>query len=375
MRNPDQFLPANLSAVSRLLHTTTTVGDSAPRIAVGASTGGHYQRRGNDTVAILEQGLSLLESAAGAVCFDSGISAVNHTLLTLCKPRQTVLFEEDLYYGTRRLEDFLAGWGMNVLRARLNDPDALAVALAHKPAFVFFEPLTNPPLNVIDIATVSRAAHAAGATVIVDNTLMPGLCRPLKLGADIVIHSLTKYINGHGDSLGGAVLSNDQGLNERIRSSLEKLGGVLSPFAAYLHIRGLKSLHVRMPRHCATAMAVAKHFQDNPKVTEVHYPGLAGDPGHDIATRQFSDFGGVLALGFAGCQVPWHQFGQYFKMCRFLASLGETETLCVFRNGTMRETHQAGRIGRIAVGLEDADDIIADVAQAIDRFTATSAEG
>ncbi len=373
MSEPSTNLPDNLTAVSRLLHTMTTEGDSAPPIAIGASTGHHYQRRGNETVRLLESGMALLEGGGSAVCFDCGISAINHTLLTLGKPGQTALFDEHLYWGTRRLQEGLAQWGMNVLTADFADGASLAAGLAEKPALVFFEPITNPGLNVIDVAAVSQAARAAGAMVIVDNTLMPGLCEPLAMGADIVIHSLTKYINGHGDALGGAVIGNDEKLMKRIRHSLENFGGVLSPFAAYLHVRGLKTLHLRMPRHCSTAMAVAEHFADHPKVTEVQYSGLASDAGHELASRQFSDFGGVLAMGFVGCDVHWRAFGQYFRLVRFLASLGETETLGLFRKASLRATGERGRIGRFAIGLEDPADIIADIDQAIDKFMDPSA--
>jgi cystathionine beta-lyase/cystathionine gamma-synthase len=362
-------LPDTITDVTRLMHTMTAGQDSAPPIAIGASTDSDYQRKGNRTVTMLEDGLCVTEGARYCTCFDSGVSATHHLLVTQCKPGDTLITHEQLYWGTIRAEQFAEHRGVNILKVDLRDEDALRDAMKNNPVMVLFEPISNPELHAIDIARVSQIAHEGGALVAVDNTLMPLLCNPLKLGVDIVMHSLTKYINGHGDALGGALLCNDEKLHRDFRYSREWLGGVLNPFAAYLHMRGLKTMHLRLPEHCRIARAVAEHLAKDPRIAKVRYPGLPDDPSYAIASKQFSDFGGVLTLAFDDIEYKWSDdpdISHHFKLVRFMASLGETETLAIVFHSRDPETGAYRVALRISVGMEDPKDLIADIEQAID---------
>ena len=365
----DHPLPKNITDVTRLMHTMTAGQDSAPPIAIGASTDSDYQRKGNRTVAMLEEGLAVVEGAKYCTCFDSGVSATHHLLITQCKPGDTLVTHSQLYWGTIRAEQFAEHRGVTILKVDFRDDDALAEALKTNPVMALFEPISNPELHAIDIAKVSRMAHAVGAIVAVDNTLMPLLCDPMTLGVDVVMHSLTKYVNGHGDALGGALLCNDEKLHNEFRYSREWLGGVLNPFAAYLHMRGLKTMHLRMPEHCRIARAVAEHFAADPRVASCRYPGLPGDPSFAIASKQFTDFGGVVTLAFDDIQYKWSDdpdISHHFKLVRFMASLGETETLAIVFHSHDPETDTHRVALRISVGMEDPADLIADIDQAID---------
>jgi cystathionine beta-lyase/cystathionine gamma-synthase len=369
-------IPGPLSKITQLLHAMSEETDSAPPIAIGASTGHRYQRQTNETVAMLEHGLALLEGAEYGVCFDCGIGAIHHIIVGLAKPGQTIAFHQDLYWGTIRIEHICEQWGINVLRVDLTDPAARAEAMAQKPAMVFFEPISNPLLTVTDIAALAADAHQAGALLIADNTLMPTRCKPMELGVDIVVHSLTKYINGHGDALGGVVLCDDKDIHKTLLLSRESIGGVLNPFAAYLHIRGLKTLHLRMPEHERIAMTVAQHFDGHPGIKQVRYPGLPGDPHHALAARQFSGFGGVLTLAFKNVHPDWRGYFNMtgaFNLVRSMPSLGETETLCIFFNDYKPEPERTW-IMRLAIGLEDPADIIADIEQGLARIALPNPE-
>ncbi len=369
-------IPGPLSKITQLLHAMSEETDSAPPIAIGASTGQRYQRQSNETVLMLEHGLAFMEGAEYGVCFDCGIGTIHHIIMALAKPGQTIAFHKDIYWGTIRIENLCEQWGINVLRVDLTDPAARAEAMAQEPVLVVFEPVSNPMLTVTDVAALAADTHAAGAKLIADNTLMPTRCKPIEMGVDIVVHSLTKYINGHGDALGGVALCNDEATYRALLQSRESIGGVLNPFAAYLHIRGLKTLHLRMPEHERIALTVATHFENHPGIKQVRYPGLESDPYHAIAAKQFSGFGGVLTLAFKNVHADWRGYfnmNAAFNLVRSMPSLGETETLCIFFNDYQPEPERVWSM-RLAIGLEDPADIIADIEQGLARIAKPNPE-
>lgn len=239
---------------------------------------------------------------------------------------------------------------------------------------VHFEPVANPALEVVDLRQVVKLAYDAGAKVIVDNTwLSPALLRPLELGADAVVHSLTKYMGGHGDALGGAVITRDDELFEGLNLTKSIFGGTLSPFNAYNILRGISTLAIRMKQHCANAQKVAQFLASHPAVLEARYPGLPGDPHHETAEKLLEDrgFGGMVGFVIAGGQAAQRVFAESLKLCKPWVSLGELLTLVYVRAPEPRKGVPEGYI-RLSVGLEDVEDIIADLDQALNRTTGGS---
>jgi len=232
---------------------------------------------------------------------------------------------------------------------------------------VYFEPLSNPGLDVIDVREVARMAHQAGAVVVADNTfLSPALLRPLALGVDVVVHSATKFLCGHSDALGGIVISNDREFIAKLRRGRNIYGGVISPFNAFLILRGIGTLPVRMKQHGANAQRIAEFLAQHPAVAETRYPGLPGDPGHETAKALLSGFGGLVGFVITGGQAASDLFGNSVKLCRPWVSLGDIGTLLYRRWPEPRKGIPEGYV-RMSVGLEDADDIIADLDQALNR--------
>lgn len=334
-----------------------------------------YQREGNPTQDRLEAALAAIEGggpASGALAFASGMAAAA-TLLQSLPAGSRVLFHRDIYSGVRQLAlDFLPRWGMAPVFANLADASEVAGALAGDVRLVWAETPTNPQLEILDLAGLAQAAHAAGARLLVDGTFAtPALQRPLALGADIVLHSTTKYLGGHSDVLGGALIfaagPAAEGWLETAARTRRRLGGTASPFNSWLVLRGLRSLACRMERHSENAMALAKALQGHPALSRVLYPGLSTHPGHAIASRQMSSFGGMLALRLAGGRAAAVATAARLKLFLNATSLGGPESLVEHRASSDGPgTTTPDDLLRLSIGLEHPEDLLADLRQALD---------
>ena len=338
---------------------------------VGKHKGYDYARTGNPTRTALESCLAALEEAAHGLAFASGMAATA-TLFSTLKPGDHVVLGDDVYGGTYRLlSKVLAEWGLAFDTVDLTDPAVVRAAMREETRMVWAETPTNPLLKVVDIAAVAEVAHAANARLVVDNTFAsPYLQRPLTHGADVVVHSTTKYLGGHSDVVGGAILTSDGELHERLAFLQNTAGAVPGPFDCFLVLRGVKTLALRMDAHCAGASAVAAFLAGHPKVTAVHYPGLESHPGHEVARRQMDGFGGMVSfeLGSAEAALAVAAGTELF----FLAeSLGGVESL-IEHPGRMTHMSTAGSplevpdtLVRLSVGIEDPEDLIADLDRAL----------
>jgi cystathionine gamma-synthase len=330
-----------------------------------------YARGGNPTRAAFEAALAALEGGERCFAFASGMAAETTLLLTL-RPGDHVLLADDVYGGTYRLLSKVLGpWGLAFDTCDLTDPTSVRDAVRAETRFVWVETPSNPTLKIVDIEAVSSAAHAGGAKVVVDNTFAtPAAQRPLALGADVVVHSVTKYIGGHSDLIGGALVTRDAELAEPLGFLVSAVGAVPGPMDSYLALRGLKTLAVRMERHASSAGAIATFLASHPKVNQVYYPGLASHPGHEVAARQMSNFGGIVSftVGSAEEAVVIAQRTELF----FLAeSLGGVESL-IEVPGPMTHASVAGspievppELIRLSVGVEHPDDLIEDLRRAL----------
>jgi len=339
--------------------------------AVGRPKRYDYARGGNPTREAFQTALASLEGGTSGLAFSSGLGAETTLLLTL-SPGDHVLLANDVYGGTYRLlARVLQGWGLAFDVVDMTDLDALRAAVRPQTRAVWVETPTNPLLKVIDIAAAADIAHAADARCVVDNTFAtPYLQRPLELGADVVVHSVTKYLGGHSDLVGGAIVTSDDELAERLAFLQNAVGAVPGPMDCYLALRGLKTLAVRMQAHCRGAHAVAGSLAAHPKVVRVHYPGLPDHPGHAIAARQMRDFGGMVSFEVASKDeaIRVVQSTQLF----FLAeSLGGVESL-IEVPAPMTHASVAGSpleisdtLIRLSVGIEHPDDLIQDLARAL----------
>jgi cystathionine gamma-synthase len=342
---------------------------------VGGTRGGYeYSRTANPTRTALEECLAALENGAKALAFASGMAAEDCLLRTLCRPGDHVLIPADAYGGTFRLFDkVLTRWGVSYGTVRQDDLDAVAsVAADRKPTLIWAESPTNPLLSIIDIEALAEVAHARQALLVTDNTFAsPYLQRPLDLGADIVVHSTTKYIGGHSDVVGGAVIVKDTAHVADLAFNQNATGGVAGPFDAWLTLRGVKTLAVRMDRHCANAALVAEMLSGHPAVSEVFYPGLPEHPGHAVAKAQMRDFGGMVSFRVAAGEAKAVEVCGRTRLFTLGESLGGVESLI---EHPARMTHAStsgsplevpGDLVRLSVGLEDPGDLIADLNQAL----------
>jgi cystathionine gamma-synthase len=342
---------------------------------VGRPRGGYeYARTANPTRTALEQCLAALEGGPAALAFASGMAAEDGLLRTVCSPGDHVLIPDDAYGGTYRLfARVLSGWGLSHSVVPMSDLAAVREQLAARPVrMIWTETPTNPLLNIADIRALAQAAHEASAMLVVDNTFAsPYLQRPLALGADAVIHSTTKYLGGHSDVIGGAVVVADPDLAERIAFIQNATGGVPGPFDAWLTLRGIKTLAVRMDRHCRNAMRVAQMLAEHPAVAEVFYPGLPTHPGHKTAQEQMRAFGGMVSFRvLAGEEAAVRTCGRT-RLFTLGESLGGVESLI---EHPARMTHASvtgsplevpGDLIRLSVGIEDCDDLLDDLRQAL----------
>ena len=358
---------APYGAVNVPIYQTSTYAQPA----VGEPKVWDYARGGNPTREALQQALASLEGGARAFCFGSGMGAETTLLLTL-RPGDHVVLADDVYGGTfRLLTKVFEDWGLSATTTDLTDPEALAGAIRPETRFVWVETPSNPLLKIIDIASVSEVAHAAGARVVVDNTFAtPALQRPLELGADVVVHSVTKYIGGHSDLIGGAVVTSHHDLIERLAFLTNAVGAIPGPMDCYLALRGLKTLAVRMRAHGEHAALVASFLAGHPKVRHVYYPGLPSHPGHDVAARQMSGFGGMVSFTVGSAEEAL-EVARRTRIFFLAESLGGVESL-IEVPGPMTHASVAGsplevppELVRLSVGLEHPDDLIADLARAL----------
>jgi cystathionine gamma-synthase len=342
---------------------------------VGGLRGGYeYSRSANPTRTALEQCLAALEGGPAALAFASGMAAEDALLRTVCAPGDHVLIPDDAYGGTYRLfARVLAGWGISYDVVPMSDLAAVRARLAARPVkLIWTETPTNPLLGIADIRALAQAAHAEGALLVVDNTFAsPYLQQPLVLGADAVVHSTTKYLGGHSDVVGGAVVVADSGLAERIDFVRNATGGVPGPFDAWLTLRGVKTLAVRMDRHSRNAMRIAQMLAEHPAVAEVFYPGLPTHPGHKTAQEQMRAFGGMVSFRLlAGEEAAVRTCGRT-RLFTLGESLGGVESL-IEHPARMTHVSVAGSelevpadLIRLSVGIEDCDDLLDDLLQAL----------
>jgi cystathionine gamma-synthase len=352
-------------AIAPPIHLSTTFGRDEENALIGPS---QYIREGNPTQSLLEEALAPIESGEAALAFASGMAAGVAVLESLEKGSHFIL-PSDVYYGYRVVaNDFLSRAGLTFDAVAMEDTAALKQALRPNTKLVWLESPSNPLIKVTDLEAAARLAHSVGALVIVDNTFAtPVLQRPIALGADVVLHATTKYIGGHSDVQGGAlVFARRDSFFEKVQHARHILGGVGSPFNAWLALRGLRTLPVRMERHSSNALAVARALAKHAGVSAVHYPGLESDPGHAIAKRQMSAYGGMLSFRVkAGREAAIKTVGRVRLFTR-ATSLGGTESLVEHRatsEGPASTTPQD--LLRLSIGLEHPDDLIADLDQAL----------
>jgi cystathionine gamma-synthase len=339
--------------------------------AVGRHQGWDYARSGNPTRDALETAIASLEGGSHGIAFASGLAAGDAVLRTL-EPGDHVLMANDVYGGTFRQLDRVHGpWGLEFDPIDLSDLDRVEATWRPATRMLWIETPTNPLMSIFDIAALSRFAHEREALVVVDNTFAtPYLQQPLALGADIVVHSTTKYLGGHSDVIGGAVVTSDDGVADRIRFLQNAIGGVPGPWDVWLVLRGLRTLPVRMRAHCDNARAVVAALRDLPAVSEVLWPGLESHPGHDVAAAQMRDFGGMVSFRMRSRDAALRACDR-FEVFTLAESLGSVESL-VEHPGLMTHQSVAGSplevpddLVRLSVGIEDANDLVADICKAV----------
>ncbi|WP_226363014.1 cystathionine gamma-synthase [Pseudonocardia sp. ICBG1142] len=358
-------------AVTTSIHTSSTYAQDG----VGGTRGGYeYSRSANPTRTVLQDQLAALEGGRHAHAFGSGMGATDTLLRILLGPGDHLVIPHDAYGGTFRLVDkVLSGFGVEHTPVDLADHDALRAALRPTTKVVWCETPTNPLLGIADIAALAGVAHEVGARLVVDNTFAsPYLQTPLALGADVVVHSTTKYVGGHSDVVGGALVTDDDALSEQIAFVQNSTGSVPGPFDAWLTLRGAKTLAVRMERHCDNAERVAEMLSAHPAVASVLYPGLPEHPGHEVAAKQMRRFGGMVSFLAAGGRDAALRICAGTRLFTLAESLGGVESL-IEHPGEMTHASTAGSmlevpdsLVRLSVGIEDADDLLDDLRSALD---------
>ena len=344
-----------------------------------------YTRSGNPTRDVLATALADLEGGAGALVTATGMGAIATVLHALLAPGERLLAPHDCYGGSWRLFTALAAKGLFEFETcDFTDATQLEAALERRPQLVWIETPSNPLLRITDLEAVIGAAHAAGAIAVADNTfLSPALQRPIAFGADVVVHSTTKYINGHSDVVGGAAIARDPAILEQLEYWANALGVTGSPFDSYLTLRGLRTLDARLRIHQENAAALAELLAEHPAVAAVHYPGLASHPGHAIAARQQAGFGGMLSFELAGGEEAVRAFVDGLTCFTLAESLGGVESLVAYpvtmsHAAMSEEARSAAGIGsgllRVSVGIENVDDLKADFGAALARADAVTRE-
>ncbi|MDX6203746.1 MAG: cystathionine gamma-synthase [Frankiales bacterium] len=359
--------PVTGAVVTPIFQTSTFA-----QAAVGEPTGYEYSRSGNPTRAALEECLAALESGSRGLAFASGLAAEDCVIRTVCRPGDHVIIPNDAYGGTYRLFAAVAErWGVAYTAVDQTDLEAVRSAVRPQTRVLWCETPTNPLLNISDIAALAGLAHASDALLVVDNTFASSyLQQPLTLGADVVVHSTTKYMGGHSDVVGGALVVGHPDLGERLAYHQNALGAVAGPFDAWLVLRGIKTLAVRMDRHCGNARRVADHLGSHPLVQRVLYPGLPDHPGHDLACRQMKDYGGMVSVLMADEEAAVSLCNRT-RLFTLGESLGGVESL-IEHPARMTHASAAGsplavspRLVRLSVGIESIEDLLRDLDQAL----------
>jgi cystathionine gamma-synthase len=340
---------------------------------VGGLRGGYeYSRSANPTRTALEECLAALEGGRRGLAFASGLAAEDTLLRAVCAPGDHLIVPDDAYGGSFRLfSKVLARWGVDCTPVSLHDLPAVAAAVRDTTRVIWCETPTNPLLGISDIAGLAEIAHDAGVLLVVDNTFAtPYLQQPLALGADVVVHSTTKYMGGHSDVVGGALVAADDEVADQLTFHQNAMGAVPGPFDSWLVLRGIKTLGVRMDRHCANAERVAAMLQEHPRVRSVRYPGLPEHPGHEIAAKQMRGFGGMVSFQVDSEETALDFCGRT-TIFTLAESLGGIESL-VEHPGRMTHQSVAGSqlevpadLVRLSVGIESIEDLLADIAQAL----------
>jgi len=368
-QDPD---PATGAIITPIYQTSTFVQD-----AVGEHKGYDYARSDNPTRTALQTALASLEGGSWGLSYASGLAAATNVFYLL-RPGDHVLLSNDAYGGTYRLvAKVIANFGIEFDLVEMSDLDAVRTSLKPNTKLVWVETPTNPYLKIVDIAGVAEIAHESGARLVVDNTFAsPYLQQPLTHGADLVLHSATKYLGGHSDVIGGALIGNDDETYATLKFMQNAAGAVPAPFDSWLILRGIKTLGVRMERHCANAMAVARFLQEQEMVEEVFYPGLESHTGHDIAKRQMSDFSGMVSFTIRGGFDAAKSFVESTSVFQLAESLGGVESL-IEHPGQMTHLSVAGtgaavadNLIRLSVGIEHIDDLLGDLGSAIGAVSA-----
>ncbi len=366
------FDPTTGAVIPPVYFTTTFVQDGIG----GFRNGYEYARGGNPTRTALQELLASLEGGHAAFSFASGLAAEDALLRALLAPGAHVLMGNDVYGGTHRLVSrVFVPWGASLSTVDMSDLDAVRAAIRPDATkVVWVETPSNPLMKITDVAAVAEIAHAVGAIVVVDNTFAsPYLQQPLALGADAVVHSTTKYLGGHSDVLGGAVVLKEAELAEKVGFLQFGVGAVSGPMDAWLTIRGIKTLAVRMDRHSSNAQAIAERLVGHPKLTAVYYPGLPDHPGHELAARQMSSFGGMVSVQFADGPTA-RRFAETTQLFQLAESLGGVESLVCYPSemthasvrGTELEVPDS--VVRLSVGIEDVGDLTDDLLSTLDAL-------
>ena len=372
IRAGQEFDPTTGAVVPPVYLTSTFVQDG-----IGGFRGGYeYARGGNPTRDSLQTQLASLEGGDLAYSFASGLAAEDTLLRAALKPGDHIVMGNDVYGGTHRLVSrVFVPWGVSISTVEMSDLDAVRHAIRPDATKVLWvETPSNPLMKITDIAALAELGHEFGILVVVDNTFAsPALQRPLELGADVVVHSTTKYLGGHSDVLGGAVVLRSGELAEKVGFLQFGVGAVSGPMDAWLTTRGIKTLAVRMERHSANASAIAAALEGHPKLERVYYPGLSSHPGHELAARQMSAFGGMLSVALRGGAPAARRFAESTELCLLAESLGGVESLIGYpsemTHASVRgtELEVPDNVIRLSVGIEHVDDLRDDVLAALDR--------
>ena len=367
-------------AVATPIHMASTFAFPSAEVAAavfaGEEEGYIYTRWGNPTVDALERRIAALEGGEAALATASGMAAIATAVMTVAQAGDHIVATRAIYAGTYNLlAKELPRYGVHTTFVDATDPQNVAAAMREETRIVYLESPGNPTLALNDIAAIARIAHDAGALVFIDNTFAtPVNQRPLELGADVVLHSATKYLCGHGDAIGGIVVGSADFIAAARTGVLRDVGGVMSPFNAWLILRGVQTLPLRMERHNANALQVARFLEAHPQVRSVSYPGLPSHPQHELARRQMRGFGGMVCFEVRGGVEAGRRLMNRIRLCTLAVSLGDTRTLICHSASTThstvpREARLAAGVTdglvRLSVGLEDPEDIIADLDQAL----------
>jgi len=353
--------------------------EEAAQIIAGEKEGYVYTRWSNPTVAALERKIAALEGGEAALAAGSGMAAIAAILLTVASPGQHIVACDSLYGGTYRLlSQDLPALGIEVTLVDATEPVNIERAMGERTVALFLETPSNPNLRLADIALGAEIAHRQGAATLVDSTFATPYCQlPLALGADFVIHSATKYLGGHGDATAGLVVGSEETI-ERVRVTiLRHFGGILNPFDAWLVLRGMQTLPLRMERHCTNALQAARFLEGHPQVVRVFYPGLPSHPQYQLAKKQMTDFGGVVAFEVAGGLRAGQQLMDSVRLCTLAANLGDVRTLITHpASMTHAQLTPEKRLTqgitegliRLSVGIEEPEDIIEDLKRALEAI-------